>query len=113
MTIIYENSSAKFYQNNKERLKNKSREKYWSLSEKEKNKKREYGGSNIKISQKMKKTSWVWKTILSNAKHWFFYYLNQIWNKKLQLSCTNIRNYKKFVFKVNIKNFKWDSKISF
>ena len=40
--------SAKYYQNSKERLHRKSRQKYQSLSEEEKNKKREYGRERYK-----------------------------------------------------------------
>ena len=47
-------SSAKYYQNNKERLEKNYREKYRRLSEAEKNKRREYGRERYKNYKKMK-----------------------------------------------------------
>ena len=40
---MFKNLSAKYYQENKGRLKKKAREKYQSLSKEEKEKKRQYG----------------------------------------------------------------------
>ena len=47
-------SSAKYYQNNKERLQKKSREKYRSLSEEEKTRRDNMAANNINISLKIK-----------------------------------------------------------
>ena len=41
-------SSAKYYQSNKEKLKKKARERYQSLSKEEKEKKKQYGRENYK-----------------------------------------------------------------
>ena len=55
--FIYINLSAKYYQENKERLQNKACERYQNFSKKEKEKKQQYG-LNVKImSQKMKNES--------------------------------------------------------
>ena len=40
---MYENLSAKYYQENKERLQKKARERYQNLSKEKKEKKRRYG----------------------------------------------------------------------
>ena len=40
---MYENLSAKYYQENKERLQKKARERYQNLSKEKKGKKRRYG----------------------------------------------------------------------
>ena len=47
-------SLAKYYQNNREKLQKKAREKYQSLSKEEKEKKQQYGGERYKIYLKMK-----------------------------------------------------------
>ena len=41
-------SSAKYYQNNKERLQKKARERYQNISKEEKEKKRQYGRERYK-----------------------------------------------------------------
>ena len=40
---MFKDSSAKYYQNNKERLQKKARERYQSLSKEEKEENRQYG----------------------------------------------------------------------
>ena len=47
-------SLGKYYQNNREKLQKKAREKYQSLSKEEKEKKQQYGGERYKIYLKMK-----------------------------------------------------------
>ena len=47
-----ENLLAKYYQENKERLQKKARERYQNLSKEEKEKKQQYGRERYKISQK-------------------------------------------------------------
>ena len=51
---ISQDSSAKYYQNNKERLHKRSWEKYRSLSKEEKEEKQQYMKKDIKICLKMK-----------------------------------------------------------
>ena len=50
-------SSAKYYQNNKERLQKKGRKRYQSISKEEKEKSNNMVVNDTKISQKMKKKS--------------------------------------------------------
>ena len=116
-------SSARYYPKNKEKIQKKSREKYWSLSEKEKNKKWEYDGEQYKNLSKNKNKGYLsiekyimkCKKIRTCYKQRLTYFRNQsILNKKLQLhrpNIINIRiiNYKKLVFKVNIKTLNWVS----
>ena len=47
-----ENLLAKYYQENKERLQKKARERYQNLSKEEKEKKQQHGRERYKISQK-------------------------------------------------------------
>ena len=58
-------SSAKYFQNNKESLQKKARERYQSLSQKEKKKSNNMVVNYTKIYEKMKnKSLWVQKKIL-------------------------------------------------
>ena len=54
---ICKNLSAKYYQENKERLQQKARERYQNLFKEEKEKKRQYVHERYKISQKTKNKS--------------------------------------------------------
>ena len=60
------NSSAKYYQENKERLQKKICERYQSLSKKEKGKKQQYGCERYKNLSEDEKLSWlsIQKTIM-------------------------------------------------
>ena len=60
------NSSAKYYQENKERLQKKFCERYQSLSKKEKGKKQQYGCERYKNLSEDEKLSWlsIQKTIM-------------------------------------------------
>ena len=53
------NLSARYYQENKERLQKKARKRYQNLSKEEKEKRGKMVMNVIKISQKMKKINWV------------------------------------------------------
>ena len=53
------NLSAKYYQENKERLEKKASERYQNPSREEKEKKRQYGREVTKVSQKMKSINWL------------------------------------------------------
>ena len=58
--------SAKYYQENKERLEKKACERCQNPSREEKEKKRQYGREVTKVSQKMKSINWlsIEKTII-------------------------------------------------
>ena len=60
------NSSAKYYQENKERLQKKICKRYQSLSKKEKGKKQQYGRERYKNLSEDEKLSWlsIQKTIM-------------------------------------------------
>ena len=49
------NRAKDYYENNKKRLREQVRDKYWNLSEEEKIKKREYGKLDISICLKKRK----------------------------------------------------------
>ena len=53
------NLSARYYQENKERLQKKAHERYQNLSKEEKEKRGKMVMNVIKISQKMKKINWL------------------------------------------------------
>ena len=53
------NSSAKYYQDNKEILQKKARERYQSLSKRRKRKKATIWSRKMQISQTMKNKSWL------------------------------------------------------
>ena len=54
---MFKDSSAEYYQNNKERLQKKARERYQSLSKEEKEKKWQYGRELCKIRPEDEKKS--------------------------------------------------------
>ena len=56
---IYKLLSAKYYQENKERLQKKALERYQNLSKEEKEKNHNMVVNVTKISQKMKKRNWL------------------------------------------------------
>ena len=56
---MYKLLSAKYYQENKERLQKKALERYQSLSKEEKEKNHNMVVNVTKISQKMKKRNWL------------------------------------------------------
>ena len=69
------NLSAKYYQENKERLQKKARERYQNLSKEEKEKSDNMVMNVTKISQKMKKINWL--SIEKNIIEWekMLYYI--------------------------------------
>ena len=56
---IYKNLSAKYYQENKERLQKKARKRYQNLSTEEKGKKQQYGRERYKNLSEEKKQKLV------------------------------------------------------
>ena len=71
------NSSAKYYQENKQRKTTKKAcEKYQSLSKEEKEKKRQYLVKGTKLYEKMKKKSWfsIDKIIIKSEKMPYYNY---------------------------------------
>ena len=60
------NLSAKYYQENKERLQKKARERYENLSNKEKEKKRQYGQERYKNLSEDEKKKKKWLIIEKN-----------------------------------------------
>ena len=75
------NLSAKYYQENKERLQKKACERYQNISEEKKEKRNNMVVSITKISQKVKKTNWL--SIEKNIKCEKMSYYNYYNDKKV------------------------------
>ena len=76
---MFKNLSAKYYQENKERLQEKACERYQNLSKEKKEKKRQYGHDHYKNCLQVEKQKLVeYKKNIIEWEKMFYYYYNKV-----------------------------------